>query len=254
MLKDLTDTRSCTLILLSLDERDALRLLLPRLPLDLFARVIAVDGGSTDGSIEAYREWGIDVRVQSKPGRGNAFLYAQHLVETEHVVFFSVDGNEDPEDLPRIVCALSAGSDLVIAGRFRRPGAESDDSDDPLRIRRTGATAIGWLVGRLWRTGVCDATNGYRGFRTAALRQLGLDAPHNEIELQSTIRAAKLGMRILELPTRERPRLAGVRKATAGTWTLGTRALATIVRELSLGRSFSPVTASRGASSGDRPG
>lgn len=66
--------------------------------------------------------------------------------------------------------------------------------------------------GRVW-----DAINGYRGFALAALERLHLDAAGHDVELQSTIRAARLGMDVLELPTREQPRLGGTRKATAGT-------------------------------------
>jgi hypothetical protein len=228
----MTAPTDSTLVLLSLDEREALLHLLPLVPRSLFAKVIAIDGGSTDGTREVYLAHDIPVHVQATRGRGRAFQLAAELVDTEFVAFLSTDGNEDPGDLPWLLRELRGGADLVIAGRFRHPSSASDDSDDPFRLRRAGATAFGFIVDRLWRTGVHDATNGYRAFRVDALRRLRLDAPHNEIELQSTIRAAKLGMRIVERPTCERPRLAGRRKASAGTLTLGLRAALLILREL----------------------
>ena len=85
-----------------------------------------------------------------------------------------------------------------------------------------------------------DAINGYRAFRTAALRRLHLDAERHEVELQSTIRAAKLGMRIKEFATRERPRLAGTRKASAGTLILGWTLGRCLLREMRIGRRFEP--------------
>ena len=66
-----------------------------------------------------------------------------------------------------------------------------------------------------------DSTNGFRGYRVAALKRLRLDAAGHDIEFQSTVRAAKLGLRICELPTREHERLGGTRKLTAGTFRLG---------------------------------
>ena len=42
--------RDCTLVLLTLNEIDGLRLLWDEIPVDKFNTVVAVDGGSTDGS------------------------------------------------------------------------------------------------------------------------------------------------------------------------------------------------------------
>ncbi len=217
-----------TLVLLSFNEREALAQLLPSLPLALFARVIAVDPGSTDGTLDLYAAHAIPVLLQEQRGRGSAFKLAAETVTTPRVVFFSTDGNEDPRDLPRMIACLDEGYDMVIAGRFIRAGAASDNSDDPLRIRKGATLAASALIRLIWRSGVWDAINGFRGFQIAALKRLRLDAAMHDIELQSTIRAARMGMRIMEFATREQVRLGGARKKTAGTWTL----------LLSLGRSF----------------
>lgn len=230
-----------TLVLLSYNERPALARFLPLLPRQLFQRIVAIDPGSTDGTLELYAEEGIEVVRQSQPGRGNAFRLAAEIVDTQRVVFLSTDGNEDPRDLPHMLAHLDDGYDLVIGGRFLLRGAASDDSDDPLRIRKWGNVACGGLVRILWGSGVWDAINGYRAFQVASLRRLQLDAPLHEVELQSTIRAAKLGLRIKEFPTRELPRLGGERKETAATWTLARRLSWFLLREVALGqRSFTP--------------
>jgi dolichol-phosphate hexosyltransferase len=227
---------STTLVLLSFNERAALSRLLPSLPRALFDRVVAIDPGSTDGTLELYAQSQIEVVRQPERGRGNAFRLAAEIVRTERVVFLSTDGNEDPRDLPRMLAHLDEGYDLVIGGRFLLPGSGSDDSDDPLRVRKWGNVACGGLVRLFWGSGVWDAINGYRAFRTDSLRRLHLDAPLHEVELQSTIRAAKLGLRIKEFATRELPRLGGERKDTAATWTLVRRLSWFLLRELALGR------------------
>ncbi|MBI3784344.1 MAG: glycosyltransferase [Deltaproteobacteria bacterium] len=227
---------STTLVLLSYNERDALVQLLPMLPRQLFECVVAIDPGSTDGTLDVYAAHGIEVVRQPQRGRGNAFRLAAGIVETQRVIFLSTDGNEDPRDLSRIVEFLDQGYDLVIGGRFLLRDAQSDDSDDPLRIRKWGNIACSGLVRLLWRSGVWDAINGYRAFQVDSLRRLRLDAPLHEVELQSTIRAAKLGMRIKEFATRELPRLGGERKETAATWTLVRRLSWFLLRELVLGR------------------
>jgi glycosyltransferase involved in cell wall biosynthesis len=226
------------LALLSYDEREALGRLLPMIPLARFDTVLAIDPGSTDGTLELYRAHGIPVHIQAARGRGNAFLVAQQVAGTDRIVFFSADGNEDPRDLPTMLGYLDEGYDLVIAGRFLQRGATSDDSDDPLRVRKLGNIVYSLLVRLLWGSGVFDSINGYRAMRVDAMRRMRLDAPLHEIELQSTIRAAKLGMRIKEFPTREQPRLGGVRKVSAATWTLGWRIGGFLLREIIIGRRF----------------
>jgi glycosyltransferase involved in cell wall biosynthesis len=227
---------STTLVLLSYDERAALEKLVPLIPFDLFDRVLAIDAGSTDGTLDIYQAHAIPYLLQSVPGRGNAFLQAQDKMETERVVFFSTDGNEDPSDLPRMLAYLDEGYDLVIAGRFILAGSCSDDSDDPCRIRKLGSIAYSLIVRAIWRSGVWDSCNGYRGFKLASMKQMKLDAPLHEIELQSTIRATKLGMRIKEFPTRELRRMGGPRKPTAATLTLAWRTGFFLLREIFLGK------------------
>ncbi|VBB42923.1 putative Glycosyltransferase, group 2 family protein [uncultured Desulfatiglans sp.] len=230
--------RTATLVLLSYNERDNLDSLLKDIPFEIFDQVLAIDAGSTDGTLELYREWGIRCVIQPKPGRGNAFILAERLVETEYAVFFSTDGNENPADLPRIMEYLREGNDLVVAGRYLLPGSKTDDSDDPFLLRKTAGILGSLIVRILWRTGVRDCINGLRGFKVASLIRLQLDAERHEIELQSTIRAAKLGMRIKEFGTAEQMRIKGVHKESANTSTLLLSLGRMLLLEIMAGKGF----------------
>jgi glycosyltransferase involved in cell wall biosynthesis len=229
-----------TLVVLSYDEHDALEKLLPMMPLQLFDRVLAVDPGSRDGTLDLYRQHHIECAIQARRGRGNAFILAQERVATDQVVFFSADGNEDPRDLPRMLQHLREGYDMVVAGRYVLDGAQTDMSDDPLALRKLGGIACGLLVRLIWRAAVWDAINGFRGFQVSSMQRMRLDAAGHDIEFHSTIRAAKLGMKVHEFPTRELPRLGGQHKPTASTWRLGWAMLRCLLRELRIGMRFAP--------------
>ena len=82
-------------ILLVLDEIEGLKVTVPRIPRHRFHRVFAIDGGSSDGSVEYLREQGIRVLGQSRRGRGEAFRLGVASSEADGFVFFSPDGNED---------------------------------------------------------------------------------------------------------------------------------------------------------------
>lgn len=227
-----------TLVILVWNEFDAIPKLIEMIPFDCVDETIVIDPGSTDGTLEFLKSKGFRVHIQKERGRGNAFLEGQKIAKYNNIVFFSGDGNEDPRDIPKMVEYLKQGYDMVIGGRLILPGSESDDSDDPLRIRKLGNIAFGWAVNLLWHSGVKDAVNGFRGMKKTAMEKMKLDAPKHEIELQSTIRAAKLGLKVKEFPTKELKRLGGDRKVTAGTWTLGWRLGTYLLREVKLGKNF----------------
>ena len=83
------EPRNCSIVLLTLNEIDGLQQCWAEIPLHRFARVVAVDGGSTDGTRAFLAERGIPILDQSIPGRGVAFRVAAEAVDTERLVFFS---------------------------------------------------------------------------------------------------------------------------------------------------------------------
>ena len=133
---------------------------------------------------------------------------------------------------------LKKGYDMVIAGRYLLNGSETDDSDDPIRIRKLAGILGGWFLRIVWGSDVKDPINGYRGFSRTGMKQMALDAEGHDIELQSTIRAAKLGLKVKEFPTRERKRIAGGRRTSAGTFKLLLSLGKRMIQEILIGKKF----------------
>ena len=144
----------------------------------------------------------------------------------------AIVGNEDPEDIPRLVQGLAAGYDMVIASRFL-PGAHSEDYDKWMFTnRRWGNVTFTWLVNRLWSgpRRITDTINGYRAITRAAFLRLAPDAEGYAIEFQMSIRALALGLAVLEIPTHEGGRIGkGVSKLNA--FPVGIQFLRLMLRE-----------------------
>jgi glycosyltransferase involved in cell wall biosynthesis len=204
------------LCILTRNERPCLEIIFPQIPKPGAAAgydlVVAIDGGSTDGTVEYFREHGIPVVGQSKRGRGDAFLQAFASVDADAYIFFSPDGNESLADLGRFSQHLEQGADLVIASRMMK-GALNEEDHQIFKWRKWANNAFNLAANLLFRHSsipfITDSINGYRAITKTAAQQLQLDALDYTIEYQMTIRAMKSALRIVEFPTQEGNRVAG---------------------------------------------
>jgi glycosyltransferase involved in cell wall biosynthesis len=197
------------------NERACLEVMLPTVPQPGpgagFDRMIAVDGGSTDGTLDLLRKANIEVLEQTRRGRGAAYLEAMERYSADAYLFFSPDGNEDVRDLPKFRQHLEAGADLVIASRMMA-GAVNEEDGQFFKPRKLANRSFNLAANLLFGRGapfVTDSINGFRAVRRSLAERLKLDAADYTIEYQMTIRALRAKARIVEFPTHEHPRIAG---------------------------------------------
>ncbi len=223
-----------SLILLTLNEIEGLRALADRLPFHAVDECVAVDGGSTDGTVEFLTARGIRVVGQSRRGRGQAFQIGVRESQGEHLVFFSPDGNEDPDDIPKLLARLDEGWEMAIGSRFL-PGSRNEEDGARFPVRAWANRAFTWLANRLWNRGpyITDTINGYRAVTKRAFQRMAIDADGFVVEYQMSIRAMKLGLRVMELPTQEGNRIGGM--STAKSLPTGMRFLRFLWHELRAG-------------------
>jgi len=222
--------RDSTLVLLVLNEIDGLRETFDRLPIAEFARTVAVDGGSTDGTREFLAERNIPILDQSIAGRGVAFRVALEATDTARLVYYSPDGNEDPDDIIRLDDLVRDGADLAIASRFAR-GAVNEEQDWA-RPRARVNQALTWIANTLFHEGpfVTDTINGFRALPRHRLLELDTTVKRFPIEYQISIRAMTRGWRIAEIATHEGQRSGGESKALS--WPVGKDHIKVLLSEL----------------------
>jgi glycosyltransferase involved in cell wall biosynthesis len=201
------------LCMLVRNERECLEIMLPRLPRagDGFDAIVAVDGNSTDGTVELLAQWGIETLRQTRRGRGAAYLEVMEKYPADAYLFFSPDGNEDVADFSKFRRYLENGADLVIASRMMK-GAVNEEDGHIFRPRKAANLTFNFFANLAFRKSgpyITDSINGFRAIRRSLAEKLDLDADGYTIEYQMTIRTMRAGGRIAEFPTHEFPRLAG---------------------------------------------
>jgi len=204
-----------TLCLLTRNERACLDVIFPQIPPPGpsagYERIVAIDGGSTDGTVEFFQQHQVPVIGQSRRGRGDAFLQAFASAPGDAWIFFSPDGNEAIADLPRFRGFIESGADVVIASRMTE-GAVNEEDHQLLRPRKWANNGFNLMANLAFRRSgpyITDSINGFRAITRSAAERLGLDAMDYTIEYQMTMRALRHGLKVVEFPTVEGQRVAG---------------------------------------------
>ncbi|MEY3213561.1 MAG: hypothetical protein RIT28_4042 [Pseudomonadota bacterium] len=223
--------RDAAIVLLTLNEVQGLTALWDRIPRDRFRELVAVDGGSKDGTREFLAARGVPILDQTIPGRGVAFRVAAEACHAERLIFYSPDGNEDPDDIERLDDLLIGGARLAIASRFAR-GAVNEEDVSPFRPRSWANQGLTALANLLFNEGpwVTDTINGFRALRRADLLALDTSVKRFPIEYQISIRSMARRWPIAELATNEGQRIGGASKALS--WPVGKDHLKVLFSEL----------------------
>ena len=224
-----------TLVMYTMNEIEGVKGIFEKIPIDLFDQFIVMDNHSNDGTVEFLEEHDVNVIQQKNPGRTNALIEAIEHASGDIIVNLSSDGNEDPEDIPKILKKFEAGYEMVTASRFL-PESKVDVEDDKLRIRVFGNKICAMLVNLCWGTNVTDTTNALRGFTKSCYKRAKLNTFGYTENFQLTIRCGKLKIKTTEIPTQELPRIGGVVKAdTKGVMT---DMIKVFLHELKIGNNF----------------
>ncbi len=117
---------SVIVFVLTLDEIDGVSEIMPKIKKEWADKIIFVDGGSTDGTVEKAKELGFEVIHQKNQGEGNACRVGTDATESDFIMFFSPDGNDVPDDIPKLIEKTNEGYDVVHISRFGKNSVSED--------------------------------------------------------------------------------------------------------------------------------
>jgi glycosyltransferase involved in cell wall biosynthesis len=213
----------------TLDEEQSIADVVRSLPRAIVSRVIVADGGSRDATVARAQAAGAEV-IDAGPGYGRACLAATMAAEDADIVLFmDGDGADDADSIGRLVEPIRSGRyDFVIASRARGNREPGSIAWHQLAAGRLAGGAMRLLYGVRY-TDMCAL----RAIRRDALMQLGMRELTYGWNLEMQMRAARAGLRILEIPADYHRRRGGNSKVAGsviGTIRAGARIVATFAR------------------------
>ena len=218
-----------SVVIPALNEERSLPLVLAALPTELVDEVIVVDNGSTDATARVAAGSGARVVSEPRRGYGSACLAGIAAADRPDVVaFVDADFSDRPEELGLLLAPILAGrADLVVGSRVlghRERGAL-------LPHARFGNFLATFLI-RLFFGARFTDLGPFRAIRADTLRDLRMSDPDFGWTVEMQVKAARGGLRCVEVPVSYRRRVGAskISGTVAGTLGATRKILGTILR------------------------
>jgi glycosyltransferase involved in cell wall biosynthesis len=221
---------SVALVIPTLNEAESIGAVVREIPRDIVQEIIIADGGSRDGTGEIAEAAGARVIVPAGRGYGRAcFEGAAAAPERAIIAFMDGDGADRGDLIAALIEPIRAGShDFVIASRTRGVREKGSMSWHQVLSGYLAGLGIGLLYGQRY-TDMCA----YRAIRRDCLARLDMREMTYGWNIEMQMKAARAGLRILEIPMPYRCRSGGSSKVAGslqGSIKAGYRIVATFFR------------------------
>ena len=133
-------------------------------------------------------------------GRGpaNAIRFGIDAARGTVAVVTMADGCDDPRQIDELARLVDRGVVVAAASRYM-PGGQQVGGP---RLKRLMSRWAGRSLHRLARVGTRDATNSFKAYSTAFVREVGIESRTGfEIGLELTAKATRLRLPVAEIPT-----------------------------------------------------
>ena len=182
--------------------------------------IIVVDdpGDNTVPVVEEYAQKEPRIRwVHNTYGRGpaNAIRFGIAAATAPVAVVTMADGCDDPTQIDNLTRLVERGVAVAAASRYMAGGQQVGGP----RVKGLLSATAGRSLALLAHVGTRDATNSFKAYSTAFVREVGIDSRAGfEIGIELTAKAKRMGLPVAEIPTIWLDRQAGVSNFKVAQW------------------------------------
>lgn len=197
-----------------------------------FEEIYAIDGGSSDGTVEYLESQGIKVYPQIKRGLNAAYIQANEVSSSDAVVVFFPKGTIPCEDILKFRPLFEDGIELIIASR-QINGSVNEEDSKILRPRKWAVFLLAVLAAIVWKKEgnfIKDVLHGFKGWKCSSFNQMKILDYGLSIDIEMVVRSYKFKMKRVEFPTSEIPRHYG--DTHFKIWPTGKKLLSYLLFEL----------------------
>ena len=221
----------------AVNEEASIRKVIEAIPARYRSRVLVVDNGSTDATVERAAQAGAKVVHESRRGYGAACLKGlTELAKSppELVVFLDADFSDHPDEMETVAGPVERGeADLVIGSRVRGNRERGALSPQARFGNALATTLMRWIYGARFTD-----LGPFRAVSWSSLEKIQMKDQDFGWTVEMQIKAAKLGLRSLEVPVSYRKRIghSKISGTLSGSLAAGRKILWLIFRESLPGR------------------
>lgn len=140
------------------------------------------------------------------PGPAAAIKYGIDHAGGDVVVVTMADSSDDPRQIDHLAALVRRGAVVAAASRYARGGRQVGGPVVKGLLSRLAGRSLRLLAG----AGTCDATNSYKAYSTAFVREVGIESQAGfAIGIELTAKARRLRRPVAEIPTVWHDRAAG---------------------------------------------
>ena len=149
------------------------------------------------------------------PGPANAIRYGIDAAAAPVTVVTMADGCDDTRQIDDLARLVERGVAVAAASRYMAGGQQVGGPSIKGLLSRTAGRSLRMLA----HIGTRDATNSFKAYSTAFVREVGIDSRNGfEIGIELTAKARRLRQPVAEIPTIWLDRQAGVSNFKVAKW------------------------------------
>lgn len=165
--------------------------------------ILVINGGS-DGTgqiVDAIAAANPAVRhIRNRDDRGKGHAIRVGIEHARAPIHAQIDADLQflPEELPRVIDPIAAGTaDVVLGSRFAGGSTRWEGSTPP--VRTAGNKAVSGFASLLFGQRMTDVQAGLKAWSAAAIQRIGLQSDNYSYEVEIPVKALRQGFRVDEV-------------------------------------------------------